>query len=122
MESQSTLDRYQDLLLIYIGLIRKDSPQAAAAIEQMYVSIGGQAALRAALIITILRMEIRQNNWVPDISVHAYLIHPYPEAIPLLEYAMGCCLQAWGIHDLELAHLKMNNPASAEVLVGSSRQ
>ena len=122
MEVQFSQDRYKDLLLAYITLIEQDSQQAAEAIEQIYATFGGQAALRAALIITILRMEIRQNQWVPDISFHADLIRDYPEVLPLLEYAMGCCLQAWGIHDLELAHLKMSNPTGAEVLTGSSHQ
>ncbi len=67
-------------------------------------------------------MEIRHNQCVPDIGVHAHLIRDYPEALPLLEYALRYCLQAWGIHDLERAHLIMNNPTSAEVLAGSARQ
>ncbi len=122
MEAQPAPDRYSELLLVYISLIRNDSPQAADAIEQIYSSMGGQAALRAALIITILRMEFRQNQWIPNITVPAYLLQAYPEAIPLLEYALGCCLQAWGIHNLELAQLTMSHPTGAEVLTGSSHQ
>src|SRR5450432_10543 len=94
---EAPLDSYADVVLVYISLISQESPQAGAAIEQIQTSVGNRAALRAALIITVLRMEVRQNHWIPDMSVYAYLIEDYPGAVPLLEYAVGCCLQAWGI-------------------------
>jgi hypothetical protein len=112
MESAS--NPYEDVVIVYIGLVRQDSAQAAAAIEQIHSTVGSQAALRAALIITIFRMELKQNHWIPDMSVYAYLIKDYLQAVPLLEYAIGCCLQAWGIRDLELAHLKMSDPANSD--------
>lgn len=96
----------EDVVLLYIGLVRQDSAQAAAAVERIQATFGAQAALRAALIITIFRMELMQNRWIPDLSVYAYLIRDFPEAVPLLEYAMGCCLQAWAVHDLALDDLK----------------
>jgi hypothetical protein len=110
---ESPLDSYEDVVLVYVSLISQDSPQAGAAIEQIQTSIGTQAALRAALIITVLRMEVRQNHWVPDISVYAYLIRAYPQAVPLLEYAVGCCLQVWGIHNLKPIS-PMNEPANTD--------
>lgn len=111
LEIYLTLHENEDVLIVYIKLVRQESVHAAAALEQIYVAIGAQAALRAALIITIFRMEVKQNHWIPDMRVYAYLIQDYPEAVPLLEYAIGCCLQAWGIHDLGLIHLKINDPA-----------
>ena len=112
LESASAL--YEGVVLVYIRLVRQDSPQAAAAIEQIHATIGAQAALYAALIITIFRMELKQNLWIPDMSVYAYLICDYPQAVPLLEYAIGCCLQAWGIRHLEVVHLKMSDLANSD--------
>ena len=65
-------------------------------------------------MITIFRLELKQNQWVPDVNLYRYLIQGCPQAVPLLEYAMGCCLQAWGIHNLELAQLTIANPTRAD--------
>jgi hypothetical protein len=102
-------DPYEDIVPFYINLIRLDSPQAAAAIEQISATVGTQAALRAALIITVIRMELRQNRWIPDKGVYSYLIQDYPEATGLLEVAIGCCMQVWGIGDLKGASLNTND-------------
>ena len=110
---ESPLDSYEDVVLLYVSLISQDSPQAGAAIEQLQIIIGTQAALRAALIITVLRMEIRQNHWIPDMSVYAYLIQDYPQAVSLLEYAVGCCLRVWGIHNLKSVS-QMDAPAKTD--------
>ncbi len=112
----------EDVVLVYVDLISQDSPQAAAAVLQISAAFGAPAALRAALILTIFRMELKHSHWIPDVSVYDYLFKDYAEALPLLEYALGCCLQAWSIHDLELAQLKLNNPASAEARKGLPRQ
>ena len=120
---ESPLNSYEDVVSLYVSLISQDSPQAGAAIEQIQTTIGSQPALRAALIITVLRMEVRQNHWIPDILVYAYLIQDYPEAIPLLEYAVGCCLQVWGIRNLKSAP-QMDEPAktTTEAPQGTPRQ
>lgn len=112
MESAS--NPYEAVASAYIGLVRQESVQASVALERIQAKVGVRAALRAALIITIFRMELKQNQWIPDTSVYIYLIRDYPQAIPLLEYAIGCCLQAWGIADLGFAHLTMNDPANAK--------
>ncbi len=104
---------HEQVVSAYIGLVRQESAHAAVALERIRVTVGARAALRAALIITIFRMELKQNQWIPDMSVYTYLIRDYPQAVPLLEYAIGCCLQAWGIGDLELAHLEMGDPANS---------
>ena len=116
LEIYLTPQESKDVVGTYIDLVKQDSVQAAAAIEQIRAAFGAQVAIRAALILTILRMELKQNQWIPDISVHAYLLKDYPQALPLLEYAMGCCLQAWGLADLELVRLKVSSPASPDVV------
>jgi hypothetical protein len=113
--TESASNPYEDVVLVYIGLVRQDSPQAASAIEQINSTVGAQAALYAALIMTIFRMELKQNIPIPDMSVYTYLIRDYPEAVLLLEYAIGCCLQAWGIQYLDLLDLKIGDPANSEV-------
>jgi hypothetical protein len=115
MEAAST--PYEHVVSVYIGLVRQDSPHAAAAIEQIHAAVGAQAALHAALIITILRMELKQNRWIPDMSVYAYLFKDFSQAVPLLEYAIGCCLQAWGIQDLKLVQLRMSDPANSDAQI-----
>ncbi len=45
-------------------------------------------------------------------NVYAYLIKDYLEAIPLLEYALGCCLQAWGVRNFAFVELNMSDPTS----------
>ncbi len=99
-----------NVVVIYIRLVRQDSIQAAAAIEQIYATIGAKAALRAALIIMIFKMEVKQNHWMPDMNSYAYLIRDFRQAIPLLERAMTCCLQAWDIHDIEFGNLETGDP------------
>lgn len=111
---------YEEVVSAYIGLVRQESVQAAVALERIHVKVGARAALRSALIITIFRMELKQKQWIPDMSVYAYLIRDYPQAVPLLEYAMGCCLQVWGIGDLQLAHLTMSDPANSGAQAASN--
>lgn len=102
-------DPYEDVVTFYINLVRLDSPQAAGAIEQIHATVGSQAALRAALIITVIRMELRQKLWIPDKGVYTYLIEDYPEAAALLEYAIGCCMKVWGIDRHEVTQLSTSD-------------
>lgn len=104
-------DPYENVALAYMALLRQDSTQASAAIGQIHAAFGAQAALRAALVITIFRMEVKQNGWLPDTRVYSYLIRDYPKAVPLLEYAIGCCLQNWGMRQFELADLSLEQPS-----------
>ncbi|MEO8392199.1 MAG: hypothetical protein ABI700_04325 [Chloroflexota bacterium] len=94
MENASVSD--EDVALVYIRLVRKESPDAATVIEQIYVHFGPRPALRAALIITLLKHEIQQQS-LPDTEMYTYLLQNFPEAFPWLEQAITCCLQAWGI-------------------------
>ena len=94
---ETPADPYEDIALIYIRLVRQESGQAAAAIEEIQAAFGVHAALRAALIITILKMEVQQNHWLPNIGLYAHLLEDYPDAFPLTKYAMACCLQSWAV-------------------------
>ncbi len=98
-----------DVFQLYLGLVRQESRQAAAAIEQIQELLGAAAALRAALAITIFRMEVKQQGRIPDMGIYSYLIRDYPEAIALLESAMEWCLQNWGIRSLRNIHLQTDD-------------
>ena len=93
----------EDATLVYIQLVRKDSPEAAAAIEKIYVAFGSHAALRAAVTITILKIEVQQNHWLPYFDLYAHLFEGCSEALPLTKYAAACCLQQWDVAGVELA-------------------
>lgn len=95
-------DLYEDAVQVYIRIVERESEDAAAAIRQIYSTFGARAALRAALIIQLLRMEIFQGNYPPRISFFTYLLEDYTEVVPLLEQAITFCLQAWGIHDMDV--------------------
>lgn len=94
METAS--DLYDDVTLVYTRLVRQESRESAHAIEQIH------AALRVALIITILKMEAQQNHWIPHIGLYGYLLEDYPKALPLTKYAMTCCLHNWVVPGVEL--------------------
>ncbi len=98
-------DLYDDAARVYTRIIERDSAAAAAAIEQIHVTFGVRTALRAALIIQVMRIEISQGNYPPQIRFYAYLLKDYPEAVPLLKHAIRDCLLAWGIDDL---HVQLN--------------
>ena len=91
----------EDAAFAYTRLVRKVNEDAAAAIEKIHADFGSQAALRAALIITILKMEVQQNHWIPKIDLYDHLLEDYPDALVLTKYAMNCCLQSWAITEVE---------------------
>ena len=94
---ETAVDPYEDVALTYTCLVRRESGEAAAAIEQIQAAFGAQAALRSALIIAILKMEVQQNHWLPNIGLYAHLLEDYPDALPLTKYAMRCCLRSWSV-------------------------
>jgi len=94
-------DLYENVAVVYTQLVRQESQEAAAAIERIHTAFGARAALRAALIITILKMEVQQNHWIPSIGLYAHLLEDYPDASPLTKYAMTCCLQTWTFPGVE---------------------
>ena len=99
---ETAADLYEDAALIYTRLVRKESQEAAGAISLIHAAFGSHAALRAALIITIMKMEVQENHWVPGINLYAYLLAEYPGALPLTAYAMTCCSQSWTIPAVEI--------------------
>jgi hypothetical protein len=106
MEPPSAL--YEDAVRLYIRMVERDSTDAADALEQIYSTFGARAALRAALIIQVLKMEICQGNYPAQIRFYGYLLQDYPEIVPLLEQAVAYCLRMWGIYDLDV-QLKVGN-------------
>jgi len=92
---------YREVVATYIRVLRQDSVEAADAIEQILSLCGARAALRATLVMTILKMEVQQHQAISDISVHAYMLRDNPEALPLLEIAISCWLRDRGIRDAE---------------------
>jgi hypothetical protein len=112
MESSSGL--YDDVVTVYLSMFKQDSPEAAAAIEEILSICGSRAALRATLVITLLKMEVQKNHSVENISIQTHLIKDFPEALPLLERAITCWVHAWGIRHEELLGLINGNPTSAD--------
>ncbi len=94
---QTASDLYEDVAAVYIRLVQQISDEAAATIEQIRAIFGAQAALRAALIISILKMEVQQNHWLPNLGLYTHLLEDYPDALPLAKYAITCCLQHWAV-------------------------
>ncbi len=93
MNTASTI--YDDLVLCYCGLVRQVSPKAADVIEQIDADFGSQAALRTALIITILKTEVQTNDWIPSIDLYDDLLEDFPATMPLAKRAMTCWLRSW---------------------------
>jgi hypothetical protein len=83
-------DLYEDVTQVYLRLIRKASSHAAVHIAEIIPLCGAAAALRAAVILAVIKIEVRQDRWIPGKSIYASLIEDHPVAII-------CCLQAWGV-------------------------
>jgi hypothetical protein len=95
-------DPYEDAALIYIRLVRKESQEAADTLDQIYADFGSHAALRAALILTIVQIEVQENHWLPNIGLYVNLLADYPDALPLTKHAMRCYLRSWDAPIAEL--------------------
>jgi hypothetical protein len=106
---------YDDVVEVYIRMIKRDSPAAAAAIEEIFASFGSRATLRATLVMTLLKMDAQKNHSVENINVQMHLIKDFPEAVPLLERAITCWIQAWNMPPDERPDLANGNPISADV-------
>lgn len=98
---ETVSDLYEDVASTYTRLIRHQSCEAAAALDQMQIDFGAQAALRAGLIITIFNEEIQQHHSIPDIRVYTYLLKDYKGAIPLLEEALTRSMESGGIAQID---------------------
>jgi len=88
-----------DVTLIYIRLVRKESPDAAAVLEQIRSRFGAPAALRGALVITLLKQEIRHYHIHQDIENYIHLLNEYPDAMPLFSEAINFCLEKWTVSE-----------------------
>ena len=106
---QHGAELYEDIAQAYIRLVEHDCPDAATAIRQIHATVGAHAAMRAALVVKLLQMEVQQNNYFPNLSIYAYLFEDYPEAVGSLEQAIASCLQTWGISNLKV-QLQNGNP------------
>ncbi len=104
---------YDDVVATDIHVIKQDSPECAAAIEEILAICGTRAALRAALVITLLKMEVQKNQSVENVKLQTYLIRDYPQAVPLLERAITCWVRAWAIRQGEALGLANEYPTSA---------
>ena len=103
-------DLYEDVAQVYARLVEHECPDAATAIRQIHSTAGSHAALRAALVIKLLKMEIQQNHYLPNLRIYAYLFEDYSAVAGLLEQAIGCCLQSWGIPDVLVQLQNGNRP------------
>ena len=90
-------DPYEDVAFVYIRLVILESREAAAVIMRIYAAFGSHAALRAALVIRLMKIEVQQNHWVPYIGLYLHLLDDHPDAIPLTKYAMALCLERWAV-------------------------
>jgi hypothetical protein len=90
-----------DVALVYIRLVRKESLAAATILEQIHRNFGARAALSAALVVTLLKQEIQHNHSLPDIKSYTHLLKDYPEAIPSLGVVITCCLEDWTVAEID---------------------
>jgi hypothetical protein len=90
-----------DVALVYIRLVRKESPDAAAVLGQIYQQFGARAALNAALVLTLLKQEIQHNHSLPEMTSYTHLLKDYPEAMPFLSVAITCCLHDWSLAEID---------------------
>ena len=100
-------DLYEDIAEVYIRMIEHDSLEAGAAIEQIHSTFGARAALRATLVITLLKMEVKENYHIPDLSIYGYIMEDYPEAVLLLEQAIMHCCRAWNVANV--GHIRLHH-------------
>ncbi len=92
---KSASDSHDDIVSAYIQVIKLESQEASTAIEEIRSLCGVRAALRATLVLTLVKKEFHENRSIPGVGAHNYLIKEFPEAHPLLEFALACCLRAW---------------------------
>ena len=69
---------YDEVVSTYIRVLKHDSPEAAAAIAQILSIHGSRAALRATLVITLLKMEVEKNHSVENLSIQMQLMKDFP--------------------------------------------
>jgi hypothetical protein len=105
---------YDEVVSTYIRVLEHDNPAAAAAVTQILSIHGSRAALRATLVITLLKMDVEKNHTVENLDVQMHLMKDFPEALALLEGAITACLKAWGIAYGESAEPEIRKPCCIE--------
>src|SRR5690606_28075753 len=105
-----------------IRMIKQDSLEAGAAIDQIRATFGARAALRTTLVITLLKMEVKEKYHIPDLSIYSYIMEDYPDAVLLLQQAILYCCHAWSILDAEHLHLQPEKSCSVRNDPLSERQ
>nr|AUN37630.1 hypothetical protein [uncultured bacterium] len=90
-----------DVALVYIRLVRKESDDAADVLEQVLRHFGASAALRAALVLILLKHEIRHFHSPDEIDGYTHLIEEFPEVMPFLTEAINFCLKQWTLSENE---------------------
>jgi hypothetical protein len=108
-------DLYKDVVAVYIRVIQQDSPEAAAAVQQIQATCDSRAALRATLAITLLKMEVQRNQAPSDVSLYTYMFEDYPEALPLVELAIRCWLRDRSLRDTELGRQQNGHNRRADL-------
>lgn len=84
---------YDEVVTLYIRVIKEDSPAAAALFEEIRITCGARAALRAGLAMTLVKIEDQSQRPIPDVSTYAYMLVDYPLALSLLEQAIQCWIK-----------------------------
>src|SRR3954470_19835696 len=92
---ETRVDPYEDAVRLYINMIKQDSLEAGCTLEQLHAAFGTRAALRATLVIRLLKMIVKERYSITDFSLFDDIIRAYPETINLLEHAIMCCCDAW---------------------------
>jgi CheY-like chemotaxis protein len=113
-------DPYEDIALTYTHFVRQESAEAGEILDRIRTDFGAPAALRSALIIAILKKEVQQNDWLPNIGLYAHLLGDYPDALALTKEAMTCCLQRWASPSGETG--EWISSATAYLHEGNSKQ
>ena len=93
-----TLALDEDVTVVYKRLVRRESEDAATIIEQIHDQFGTHIALRAALIILLLKEEMLHYQAIPEVDMYSYLLKDFPEAVPFVSEAITRCLESWGFH------------------------
>ena len=90
-----------DVALVYIRLVRKESADAADVLEQVHRRFGASAARSAALVLILLKQEIRHFHSPDEIDGYSHLIEEFPEVMPFLTEAINFCLKQWTLSERE---------------------
>jgi hypothetical protein len=99
----SDSDLYRDVADVYTRLVESDSPAAAIILRTIQRKEGAHATFIAALILTVLKRQIQDDHFLPNLKEYAYLFQDYSESIWLLEEAIAQCLHDWGLPDVTVA-------------------